>query len=89
MPDIIFILLLALVIFGPRKLPEIARHCAKYLVQFRRMKDEVTLQVQGEMSRLEADNSFLLTGDDSNRSLTGITETNSLGTERPADLCAR
>jgi len=57
MPDMIFILLLALVIFGPKKLPEIGRQCGKYLAQFGRMKDEVMNQIQGEMLKLEAGNS--------------------------------
>ena len=42
MPDILFILLLALVIFGPKKLPEIARQIAKYMAQF--LADEQRFQ---------------------------------------------
>lgn len=48
MPDILFILLLALVIFGPKKLPEIARQIGKHLAQFRRLKRELLDQISGE-----------------------------------------
>jgi len=37
MPDILFILLLALVIFGPKKLPEITGLIGKRLANFRRL----------------------------------------------------
>jgi len=53
MPDILFILLLALVIFGPRKLPEIAGQVGKYLAQFRRLKSELLDQINGEILLLE------------------------------------
>jgi sec-independent protein translocase protein TatB len=53
MPDILFILLLALVILGPRKLPEIAGQVGKYLAQFRRLKSELLDQINGEILLLE------------------------------------
>jgi sec-independent protein translocase protein TatB len=52
MPDILFILLLALVILGPRRLPELAWQVGKYLTQFRRMKHELTNQIEAEMSKI-------------------------------------
>lgn len=57
MPDMLFILLLALVIFGPKRLPEMARQVGKYLVQFRSMKSELMSQIEDEMRKLEADSS--------------------------------
>ena len=57
MPDMLFILLLALVIFGPKKLPEIARQVGKYLAQFRRIKTELMSQLEDETRKLEADDS--------------------------------
>jgi sec-independent protein translocase protein TatB len=53
MPDIVFILLLALVIFGPKKLPEVARQLAKFMAQFRMMRDDLRRQVQSELLKIE------------------------------------
>jgi sec-independent protein translocase protein TatB len=53
MPDILFILLLALVIFGPKKLPEIARQIAKYMMQFRQMSNDFKRQLESEMLKIE------------------------------------
>ena len=53
MPDILFILLLALVIFGPKKLPEIARQIAKYMAQFQRMSNDFKRQLESEMLKIE------------------------------------
>ena len=53
MPDILFILLLALVIFGPKKLPEIARQIAKYMLQFRQMSNDFKRQLESEMLKIE------------------------------------
>ena len=52
MSDILFILLLALVIFGPRKLPELASQAGKYLAQFRRMKREFAGLVEAEIRKI-------------------------------------
>ena len=53
MPDILFILLLALVIFGPKKLPEIARQVAKLLAQARMMRDDLKRQLESELINIE------------------------------------
>ncbi len=49
MPDMLFILLLALVLLGPRKLPQFAAQIGKYLAQFQRMRSEVMEQVRAEL----------------------------------------
>lgn len=53
MPDVLFILILALIIFGPKKLPEIARQLAKYMAQFRVMRDDLKRQLEGELLNIE------------------------------------
>ena len=53
MPDILFILLLALVIFGPKRLPEIARQIAKFVAQFRMMRDDLKRQLESELLKIE------------------------------------
>ncbi|TAK06913.1 TatA/E family twin arginine-targeting protein translocase [bacterium] len=41
MPELILILALALIVLGPKKLPEIARALGKGLAEFRRATDEL------------------------------------------------
>jgi len=53
MPDILFIVVLALVIFGPKKLPEVLRQVAKFMAQFRMMRDDLRRQVQSELLKIE------------------------------------
>jgi len=53
MPDVLFILILALVIFGPKKLPEVMRQVAKFMAQFRMMRDDLKRQLEGEMLKIE------------------------------------
>jgi sec-independent protein translocase protein TatB len=55
MPDVLFILILALVIFGPKKLPEVMRQVAKFMAQFRMMRDDLKRQIEGEMLKIEMD----------------------------------
>ena len=42
MPELIFIFLIVLLIFGGKKIPEIARGIGKGIREFRRAKDDVT-----------------------------------------------
>ena len=53
MSEMIFIFLLALLIFGPRKLPEIAREVGKFMAEFRRAGNEFRSQIENEIQNLE------------------------------------
>ncbi len=52
-PELIFIFILALLIFGPKKLPELARNVGKGLQEFRRASSELRNAVEDEMRTLE------------------------------------
>ena len=54
-PEMIFIFVLALLIFGPRKLPELGRNLGKALTEFRRASSELRATVEDEMRNLEKD----------------------------------
>jgi Tat protein translocase TatB subunit len=54
--ETIFLFFLALIIFGPKKLPEIARQIGKALNEFRRASNEFKAQIQSEISQLEMEN---------------------------------
>ncbi len=47
------IFVLALLIFGPKKLPEIARQVGKALNEFKRASNEFKAQIQSEIDQLE------------------------------------
>jgi len=51
--DYTFIFLLALVLFGPKKLPEMGRQLGKLLAEFRRASNEFKFQIQEELRNME------------------------------------
>jgi TatA/E family protein of Tat protein translocase len=53
--ETIFLFILALVIFGPKKLPEIARMIGKTLNEFRRASNEFKVQIEQEIAHLEVE----------------------------------
>jgi len=53
--ETIFLFLLALVIFGPKKLPEIARQVGKMLNEVKRASNEFKAQIEQEVTNLERD----------------------------------
>ena len=53
LPDTIFIFGLALVIFGPKKLPEIGRQLGKLVLEFRRASNEFKMQIDEELRAAE------------------------------------
>ena len=55
MPEMIFIFLLALIIFGPKKLPEIGRQIGKAMAEFKRASNEFKIQIEDEIRQLEYD----------------------------------
>ena len=54
-PEMLFLFLLALLLFGPKKLPEIGRQIGRGLAEFRRASNELKGQLENEMRLLEAE----------------------------------
>jgi TatA/E family protein of Tat protein translocase len=54
-PEMIFIFLLALIIFGPKKLPEIGRQIGKALNEFKRASNEFKSQIESEINSLDVE----------------------------------
>ena len=52
-PEMMFIFVLALIIFGPKKLPEIGRQIGKGLAEFKRASREFQSQIEDEVRKLE------------------------------------
>src|SRR3974377_2046113 len=53
MPEMIFIFLLALVLFGPKKMPELGRQLGKALAEFKKASNEFKSQLETEMMNIE------------------------------------
>jgi sec-independent protein translocase protein TatB len=51
--ETIFLFVLALIVFGPKKLPEIARQAGKLLAELRRASNEFRSQIDAEIAHLE------------------------------------
>jgi TatA/E family protein of Tat protein translocase len=52
-PEMMFIFILALILFGPKKLPEIGRQIGKGLSEFKRASREFQMQIEDEVRKLE------------------------------------
>ena len=53
MGEILFLLVLGLLLFGPRKLPELGRMVGKGLAEFRRASNDLRSTIEGEISNYE------------------------------------
>ncbi len=53
--EMLFIFFIALLIFGPKKLPEIGRQIGEAMTQFKRASNEFKAQLEDEIRNLEAD----------------------------------
>jgi sec-independent protein translocase protein TatB len=51
--EMAFIFMIALIIFGPKKLPEIGRQIGKALNEFKRASNEFKAQIEAEISHLD------------------------------------
>jgi TatA/E family protein of Tat protein translocase len=58
-PEMMVIFLLALVLFGPKKLPELGRTIGKALTEFRRASTELKSSFEREMQTLERESNSL------------------------------
>lgn len=52
-PELIFLLIVALLIFGPKKLPEIGRTLGKGMAEFRKASNDLKRTINAEMAELE------------------------------------
>ena len=53
--EMLFLFFLALIIFGPKRLPEIGRQIGKALAEFRRASNEFKFQLESEMRQMEVE----------------------------------
>jgi len=56
-PEMAFLFVLALLLFGPKKLPEIGRQIGRALNEFKRASNEFKAQIETEISNLERETS--------------------------------
>jgi sec-independent protein translocase protein TatB len=56
--DTVFLFFLALVLFGPKKLPEMARQAGRLLNELRRASNEFKSQIETEIAHLEVKNNL-------------------------------
>ncbi len=62
-PELIVILVVALLVVGPSKLPELARSIGKALTEFRRMADEVKETFNEEVVKEDGAQSVVMPGE--------------------------
>lgn len=55
MPELIFILVLALLIFGPKKLPEIGRQIGRGLGEFKRTSNDLKRTIEEELDKVASE----------------------------------
>jgi Tat protein translocase TatB subunit len=53
MPEMLFIFLMALVVFGPKRLPELARQLGKIMGEFKRATNDFKYQIENEIEQLD------------------------------------
>jgi TatA/E family protein of Tat protein translocase len=58
-PEMVIIFILALVLFGPRKLPELGRTIGKAMTEFRRASNDLKATFEREMHAIEQENRAL------------------------------
>jgi len=55
-PEMIFLFLFALILFGPKKLPEIGRQIGRALNEFKRASNEFKAQIEAEIAQIDVEN---------------------------------
>ena len=54
-PELFLILVAALLVFGPRKLPEIGKSLGKALAEFQRARNQLVATVEEEVRKIESE----------------------------------
>jgi Tat protein translocase TatB subunit len=55
MPELVVILVVALIVLGPKRLPEVAQFLGKSLAEFRRATADVTAELRSTQSAIDAE----------------------------------
>jgi sec-independent protein translocase protein TatA len=82
MPELIIIFVIALIIFGPRKLPELGRSLGKSLAEFKRASNELKSTLEEEI-RLEEQRTTFEASKAANTTPAGTTATTTTTTIDP------
>jgi Tat protein translocase TatB subunit len=53
MPEMLFIFLMALIVFGPKRLPELARKFGKVMAEFKRATNDFKYQIENEIEQID------------------------------------
>ncbi|MGE5325268.1 MAG: twin-arginine translocase TatA/TatE family subunit [Actinomycetota bacterium] len=54
-PEMVFLVLMAFMLFGPKRLPEIARQLGKFVAEFKKASNSFQGQIHEEIRKLELD----------------------------------
>jgi TatA/E family protein of Tat protein translocase len=54
-PELIIIFVVALIVFGPKKLPELGKSLGKGLAEFRKASNELKSTIEQEVRNIESD----------------------------------
>ena len=54
-PEMVFLTLMAFMLFGPKRLPEIARQLGTFVAEFKKASNHFQGQIQDEIRKLELD----------------------------------
>ena len=88
MPELIIIFVIALIIFGPRKLPELGRSLGKSLAEFKRASNELKSTLEEEIRIEEQRNAFEASKAANAQASTTSTEAAKPAAEEPVPVTA-
>jgi len=66
-PELIIIFVVALIVFGPKKLPELGKSLGKGLAEFRKASSELKSTIEQEVRNVESDPPAMIHGEEETR----------------------
>jgi len=89
MPELLIIFVIALIIFGPRKLPELGRSLGKSLAEFKRASNELRNTLEEEIRIEEQKEAVSKNEEHRDASKSSASSSSTIGTVAHADEPAR